>query len=444
MFAGSLAFAVWLNYAPDLLLSTPLAFATVVALALTMALPTRPALLGLACSLYGIQFLVDERPHFVHTEFDFVVCMAVLLTLVGTARGPAEAWPRRFLEIFRPLGLCLAGLCLFAAGFSKLNEGWFEPALSCGALFYEWARTVPPLHWLPTGDGPWWVVMVGVVVAELVAPILLVSRRTRRLGVCLAFPLFFALATNPSARLFEFTGPFLALLLLAFDASAVAARRGQWWWWPWAVLGGMVLCTAFAGLPLVRVLAVVWMIGLLFVFLATVVVRLEAPSRIRVAHLGWVVLVVVLIREITPYLGIRAPGAFVMAGNLRITPLYSNHLVIGRPPSLPINQVAYLRSSTDPKLDTKGRLVWPTWMLFDHLARHPEQSATVGLGGASVTFEAHSADPRIRRNPWAVLFPVSRTTRREKLGTCGHHGPPSYEERVTPRRRALWRAGPTP
>jgi hypothetical protein len=169
---------------------------------------------------------------------------------------------------------------------------------------------------------------------------------------------------------------------------------------------------------------------------------LERPRLPALTHLAWLAVAFVVTQEASSYVGMRSAGAFAMASNFRLTPEYSNHLVVRRAPELPFNRPAILLRSSLRDLDGKGRYLLPDWVVYDTLARNPDDWATVKIDGVQRRIVGGSGDPRLHRNPMATLFPTLRMNTGAFASVCGHPLPDDsmYVQRRKDRKRRLQQA----
>lgn len=443
---AGLALTVLFNYGAYSMGKTPLIVVTVLLALVNLAWPRFPLALGAMYASYCLQYSIDTRVYRVHTHFDFVLGLAVLATLALTYWGPKEHWRTRFVYVFAPVGLSIAGISFFAAGLAKVNTDFITVKHSCATVFYEWSRTVFPYSLLPTGKRMIYGVVALTWICELGGPLLLLHPATRRWGFLMILLLAFLLGTNPYACYYEFTSPFLALGLLGFvhedlHERWVGTRAGGWLsarysalsWLVLAIFGGCALAAMLAGdrgtaedlrLAVTRAVFVVWVLSFVLpvAVLAPVARLLDRPSQPLVSHLAWLSVLFVLVQEGTSYVGIRAEGAFAMAANFSLSTLHSNHLLVREVPALPFNRMVVLEDSSAPELALHGSRAWPDWMLFDFLARHPEHWAVVSRGGVEERFEPGSTDPRIRRSLFAKILPAMKVSVRTSI-ICAHELP---------------------
>jgi hypothetical protein len=378
--------------------------ATEVLAGLVVVLPT-PWTLSALCVGQLIHYgLGDAGRTMVHPWLISVICALALLTLGASFDRDPRVWEERFVDAFWPVGLGLAGLCFFAAGLSKLNTSFFDPRLSCGAVFYDQIHDAVPLF--PGGTFFETLAIHGTGVMELGGPVLLIHPRTRRAGFFLCWLMLFLIGTNPVSDLWEFAGPFVLLMAFAFDWSG-AARR---------VLGELpspsprvrIVFAAAFGLVLVaalqsdgtgpayvaRTIAARWLFAL-GALLAVAVVAWSPlatsaglPRRTRV---GWCLVALMGAHEALPYLGMEGDRNFTVASGLVHTPRWSNHLLLPPPPTWTMNRPVLVLASDERGMQAHEGRVWP-WVAFsDHVARHPDIDVLFELDG--VRYHKKATDP---------------------------------------------------
>lgn len=320
--------------------ATVLGVLVVTACAWGLVRPSDPRALGAVVLSYIVHFAVDDyRAPFVHTWFDFICCCMIALALVQSASPDTDTWRDRLVLHLRTPALAMCALCFFAAGFAKLNLDFIDERLSCASVFYSYQIAVPPYSWLlpdsATGRN---LAIGGTLVMEALGPLLLLFRRTRRVGFFLCFVMMFLLGTNSRARYYVFVGPFLALLTLAFRWEDLADG--------WKRIPRWVVVTAQVGLVLWIVLAMTRgevrenlvtrhltaRILVVPAMLALGVAGLFLPLSERGAspwrRLAWAPVAFMLVFETLPYFGLKSPRNFTMAANHRMGPAYSNHLLL--------------------------------------------------------------------------------------------------------------------
>lgn len=325
-----------------------------------MLRPNRPWGLLATSSVYLVHFMIDEyRIRFVHTFFDFCGCSLVLLGLLASFNKDESLWRQQFVKWAGPASVGLASAAFFFAGFGKLNFDYFTPASSCGVLFYEWQRTV----WaygliLPTGAVGDWFGIVGTLIAELLAPFFWMHHRTRKVGFFLGLLLMFLLGTNPYARYYVFTGPFIALVVIGFDWERPVAAIERILSSHRAIVPTLTFVSLYAlvvamtvgatreGL-LVRHFAARTMFILLCAFMFTGV-SMSRPIAFGPVwklplrrQLAWAVVLFVVGFELLPYFGMRHARNFTMAANFRLDEGHSNHLLVRSPLPFPMDKKTF-------------------------------------------------------------------------------------------------------
>lgn len=356
----------------------------------------------------------------VHWHVAAMVHLALLLSigaeLVGARRVPQLADLHPTLA---PVLRAAFVILVFAGGFAKLNAGFLDPELSCAVALVEFQRTVFPLSLLPRW--PWLdTAAIGLtLVAELGAPLMVLARLTRPLGLVITVFFFALVGVNPVNYLFEFAGEFLALALFFVPAATVAAglavvvpaarrfvpARVLRWRWARFIAPLAMVAVAWdrgpvdlrdARLALCRLSFVVG-VGALAAIVGIGALRTRGaslPTHSVLPKRGLVLLVPLLLAagEATPYIGLQHAPTMTMAGNLVISAAFSNHLVVSSVPTFDFNRVVRVVASSDPRLPRGTKR---TWLAFsDWMARHPKaavdyvvqgenavQHAVAGVGG---------------------------------------------------------------
>lgn len=446
VFAFSWALVVLFGMSSERMSDSPASVGVCLACGLVLMAPRSTWTLGLSALSYIAWSAVEEQHEiFVHTGFDLVGCVGVLLALVLTFHRDGRVWRQRFVDAFAPVAVAQAALCFFAAGFAKLNTDYLEVKTSCGAVFYAHQITAFPYSLLPAAP---WAEQVAIylgLITELVAPWLWLHYRTRRVGFWFGGLLLFLLGTNARARYYVFTGPFLALLTLGFDWEGVRqwlarhpvlgpaltrawpALRLSWWLTvPIALVVALTFGEHNPGLGarwfVARTLFVVWSV-LVFAgpLVAEAVPLARRPVAPRVARLVWVVVVLYTIHEALPYLGLKTKRNFTMAGNLVINTRWTNHLLLKSAPELPFNKMAILDTSSDRTLNRRGSAAWPTWVLYDYLGRHRKTTAVVTIDGKKVRLRGADF---VKSKSWFVqTLQIPQTPLRPSPHRCGHDRP---------------------
>jgi hypothetical protein len=361
-----------------------------------MIRPNNPwALLSIAVAYIAHWMIDDYRHPFVHTWFDFIGSTLIVIGLAVSFDRDAETWRQQFVRRAGPAAVVLAAVAFFYAGLAKVNVDYFSADRSCAVAFYEWQRTYPPYSWiLPRGTVGDMLGMYGTVVSEILAPLLWLHHRTRKVGFFIGFLLMFLLGTNAYARYYVFTGPFIAHLVLGFDwrrtvefleTRVFADRRVVT---VLSVLLAFALVTAMTvgatreGLITRHLLARTTFV--VFAGFVTVGVLLAEPIRFGLVwkakwnhQLAWSVVVFVFFFELLPYFGLRSSRNFTMAANFLIDDGYSNHLVVQRALPFPLDKAAFAETfglrhghSRERKIKCGKKRVKP------HQRNHPPEERT--------------------------------------------------------------------
>ena len=350
---------------------------------------------------------------------------------------------------FAPPARVILLLVFLLAAFHKLNADWFDVEVSCGGQL--WATIAERVPGAPDATWARWAAIGGGIAIEVTAPILLLTRRLRLVGLGMAWWFlylvgiagFFNFAAVTGALLFLFApsnldalmpaarrrwpalerfaaaarsevvrrGLRLAPPIVAGTAILVALSRPWAGWTPEPILLREIasgarptisyafdVAWAFLGLAAAGALALAVRAG-----------RAEWPTaRQLLAHpapaLG-VAPLLVLLFGIAPYLGLRSEVAFGMFSNVR-TEAGSNHLLVRRPLDLLGMQTDLVRieSSSDPELRqvaSRGYLL--PWLEFQEYVRAraratgPDFSVTYVRERARREVERAGLDPELMR-----------------------------------------------
>ncbi len=434
VFAWSWALSVELGMVSRAMATTPMRMVVTLCALLVLLFPKRPALLFVLSAAWCVHITVDSYNHvFVHHWLVTLGSWVILLAVgVGFRRDPA-AWRERALRGLRVAAPAVATIGLFAAGFSKLNTGFLDPATSCAGTLYQWQREYFPWALLPSGS---WTVVAAIgftLTSELLGPVLVWTPRTRRLGMMLMMGFFLAIGTNAQARLYEFSGPFIALFSPLLDWGPLVARLDS-------VRARLPRWAPAAGILLIVGLAVagdapgtmrdIKMVGARVVYVAAVAAVVAAvlwgkefPRLPRAPQWAWLVPLIGLAHESLAYVGLRTHRNFAMAANFMVNTEISDHVIVRRVPDLGINRLAVLDRSSDEELNRRGRGGLPMWVLADEIARHPKLTVTYTYEGVETVVTEDTDHKQYTRSAIAehLVFMV------QSLGPrppgCGHTAP---------------------
>lgn len=308
-----------------------------------------PRALVVLLGLFAAELVLELPRPFNHTAVLGIVGASILLwALVDRSDWTRD--PDRFLHRVAPLLRATIVLTWALAFFAKLNRGFLEPASSCAV----WILDNVPFLPLPTAfEGP---AVWATLAVEGLVPVLLVVRRTRPVGVALAwsFHVVAALAGHTA-----FSGLALGLYIPFLDPAVV--REGVRWarglvpsrrvdlpattWRALAAVAALGLVVApllFATLPgewearasrfAPTLLFLPWaaVVGLAAVVGASRAGRpVWSQGRLRPTHaVPALAIVLLLANAATPYLGLKNGWSLTMYSNLRTEPGSWNHLVV--------------------------------------------------------------------------------------------------------------------
>jgi hypothetical protein len=237
------------------------------------------------------------------------------------------------------------------AAFAKLNTAFLDPEVSCATLLLGSLRTA----WMgdaslsPTTAGG----AIGLtLLIELSVPLLLISRRTRVIGIVLATLFHGALALDPARHFYDFSAVVLVGVVCFLPSGAMqhwsevylrpralaAAVRG-------ALVVVSVVLTVLLGLQRVSFVEV-WLVALLLLAALSSSVTWTAiwwradHSASPVSAPGLRILTAIpvaiaLVVGASPYLELRNVTAWNMYSNLRTADGDTNHLLLRR--TLPLS-----------------------------------------------------------------------------------------------------------
>ena len=343
--------------------------------------PRRRALLAGLAAIHVAVVGLNLAGAYNHWYFAALVSLALLAAQLTS--------PERFPSAGRASLLLLYA----ATGFHKLNQDFFDPAVSCAVTLYGQLRAQVPI--LPPAGALGGTLPVGVLAIELGLPILLLVRRTRTFGVLLGvgFHLLMALAGYPR---FSATGGALLLLFLPPgslvwpDSVRIAAAIGS---------GAAIVLGAETSDPFFLWLSV----GVLLVVGGVAARQLLKPPEPggtpAFESPGWAAVgpALIVLSTIAPYLGLGTERAFAMYSNLRTEGGRSNHLLYSArwmPFGYQRDMVEVVESPDDRV--TPG-LAMPFQELRARLSAPPTDSAAGGLlvfrrGGARIEVAPGAAD----------------------------------------------------
>jgi len=322
--------------------------------------------------------------------------------------------------------LSLLGFYVFA-GFAKLNSAFLDRSVSCAVFYYRESTDSVGLTGLQLGGAAWveHLVILGTVVVELSIPVLLVVRRTRRVGVVVALVFHTLLAVDHSHQFFDFSSVLFALFVLFLppDAGSWVAERLGSVRARLALRGEQVperAHLALVALPVLAGLLVAidvstptgalqagwwpWQLYALATIVAAVRFLGQAPpvTSVRLAphHVLFALIpLLVVVNGLTPYLEAKTGYGWNMYANLRTVDGETNHLVVPR--TFPVTDeqadLVQIMSSDAPALAWYAANDYAlTWRaLRTYVSERPDVRLRYRRGSEVVSLARASDDPEL-------------------------------------------------
>jgi hypothetical protein len=383
-----------------------LRFATTVVMALAacwcLARPGRVRSLDVLCGVVVLKTLTDLPVVPNHQLLLALLSLCWMLSRSVNPRRPAEV-PASFLQAARWTFVIAYGF----AAFAKLNTAFLDPEVSCATLLLGSLRAA----W--TGDASLSPATAGgaiglTLLIELSVPVLLISRRTRVLGIVLATLFHGALALDPVRHFYDFSAVVL-VGVVCFLPSGAMQRWSELYLrtrsLPSALRGALVVAaialTVLLGLQRVSFVEA-WLVALLLLAALSVSViwtAIRGPAdhtASPVSARGLRILLatpvaIALVVGASPYLELRNVTAWNMYSNLRTADGDTNHLLLRR--TLPLSDSLSDRViplDGDPLTDELPRRALYAQLLMDG----PGSSAPVIDGGQEriITYQEARTD----------------------------------------------------
>lgn len=273
----------------------------------------------------------------------------------------------QIFELFSPVGRWLLLIMYFFGTFHKINPGFMNLDSSCA---------VPFLAGFPLPDAllaqEWvqWAAIYGTLIAELVAMLLLLSSRTKYLGMLLGMSFHFLIGISKFGTMAHFSAFAMALHAL-FLPSSFGGRISSEAFVPQFLKNvdtfriftiALIVLQLTFGLHLgftrqgylVNSLYAVFGLTLFCLVLRHGQIRLDdAPYRLRSSLLALNVIPVwFFLHCMSPYIGLGTGGVTAMFSGLRTEGGISNHYIIREPIRLFSYQddVVYIDDAQNPSL----------------------------------------------------------------------------------------------
>ena len=374
------------------------------------------------CGLIAVSAWLEAPVVGNHWVLAALVSLAYLAAEAGARRraGSTEEVWKRFAPVARLTVLIAYGF----AAFAKLNSDFFDPAVSCAVYYQDQLVRSWGLDALSAVGRPalGTAVAVGAAAVELSVALLLISRRTRRLGLLLGLAFHWLLALDWGQHFWDFSSVLFAVFLLFADDALMEQLRRD-----------IISVRAAVRVPVWRLLAVVSTLGAVAVIVAVSTPGVPAPrgAAIMAGHAAWAVLgtgavvmvalavarsdpaaeaaspapalamlivpAIVLANGLTPYLELKTGFGWNMYSNLETVAGESNHLLI--PATLDLtglqrDRIAIVESSDDrlePLIGSDQEIVYSEFREYAHL--YPDEAVTYRRDGRTVIADPLGEDP---------------------------------------------------
>jgi len=386
--------------------------------------PTVKGLLGLAL-LQSLHVAVDAPYNPDHWLLVFFVNLAVL----GVA---ARAWlkgqggsPEKLMEALVPVARLIFLVCYGFAALAKYNFDFLfsETSVAREMLEYQ-VGAMPVLAWLVWPPAVPWIALV----CETSVPLLLLSKKTRHLGILVGIFFHAALVISPAVKVYDFT--IVVYTMLYLFTPAEFDRNLQQWFCRikqqtshiYGLLhrsrGILLLFPAIALIaistqaPLLEVSPQIvwlrWMIamsvvcclgGLACIGIFSGVRRDSSVDWFPSWRLSYVLVCLAIFNGLCPYLGLKTQGSFTMFSNLQTEAGQWNHLLM--PEFVRIedkyqDRLVRIVASNDTALNKKyvePGLLATEFELRRRIMAQPSLSLTIERNGEEVVIEraAHDA-----------------------------------------------------
>lgn len=400
-----------------------------------------------------VTFLVMIATHFASVVIDlpyvvnhwiFVGVMDVAILLIALTHWFQHRFSRytggELLQVLAPVIRWSVLVMYTFAALAKLNSDFFKPELSAAVSLYgELSEKLGGI--LPQETWGFHLVIWGTAMLECSLPILLVLRKTRWVGIALAFSFHFAMGVSGFIPFSGFAVAFLYLFLPEDVPARFLELRSNMPWLDKSCLAivrilrspatPIALCLAwfviactrsFAWLPPDQVRMAVIRVGqLLFAMYyagaALLVLRMYGRSlydpsdrppaaSLKLASIGLAIVpLVVILNALCPYLGLKTESSFTMYSNLQTEGNQWNHLLI--PKAIKVfhwqdDLVSIIDSTYPPFQHAAQEDIRLTWFEFQRQASEADSFAVTYRRG-DVTYQVSDSkqDPVLSHPPEA-------------------------------------------
>lgn len=416
-------------------------------------LPSLAALLVLSRPKSLVAFLVMIAAHLASVAIDLpyvvnhwifvgVLDVAILLTamILYVQHRSSRLTGGELLQVLAPV-IRWSVLCMYTfAALAKLNSDFFKPELSAAVSLYgELSSKLGGI--LPQETWAFYLVIWGTAALECSLPFLLSIRKTRWIGIVLAFSFHFAMGVSGFIPFSGFAVAFLFLFLPEDVPARFANLRTNMAWLDKSCTAiarvftnpatpvilcltwFLIACTrSYAWLPPDQVrMAVIRFGQLLFALyyggVAFFVWKMYGPTlfnpndqprpaSLKLASIGLAIVpLVVILNALCPYIGLKTESSFTMYSNLQTEGNQWNHLLM--PEAMKVfnwqdDLVSIIDSTYPPFQHAAKEDIRLTWFEFQRQAAEADSFAVTYRRGDNVYQVADSkSDPNLSQPPQA-------------------------------------------
>jgi len=356
----------WFHYDP---LVTPLIFLSIVTAFIAATFPTRTwALLTFSLGqliAIGLRFpyVADHLVMELFLNLSIVAAFCYLAISNRTFRvGTAEIF-----ELFSPVGRWLLILMYFFGTFHKINPGFMSLDSSCAVPFVS---GFPLPDALLAREWVQWAAIYGTLIVEFVAMMLLLSARTKYVGMLLGMSFHFVIGISAFGTMAHFSAFAMALHTLFLPSSFGDRVAGKSFVprflkntdnFRMFTIALIVLQIAFGlhlgftqqGILVNSLYAVFGLSSIYLVFKHGQIRPEDAPYRLRSSLIALnIVPIWFFLHCMSPYIGLGTGGTTAMFSGLRTEGGISNHYIVREPIRLFSYQddVVYIDEAQNPSL----------------------------------------------------------------------------------------------
>lgn len=335
----------WFHFDP---LVTPIILLSIVSAFIGACFPNKtPALLVFSS---GQLIAIGLRFPFVadHLVMEAFLHFSIMLsfTYLAISRRSLKVTTTEMFDLFSPVGRWLMIIMYFYGTFHKINPGFMSLASSCAIPFMQ---EIPLIARLATQEWLQYAAIYGTLIFEGVAMLLLLSTRTKYLGMLLGMSFHFMIGISNFGTLAHFSAFALALHTL-FVPSGFGQRIYNDRLLPVlaktdARFKAITIAVVAMQITFAMHLAITrngYLVNILFAIFATMLIVLifrhgtvragDAPYRLKSAFLPLNLIPVwFFLHCLSPYVGLGTGGVLAMFSGLRTEGGISNHYLIQKP-----------------------------------------------------------------------------------------------------------------